>query len=106
MEEHTVAFPPLKEKGLRPNARDGDFNSHFNGVITQNWGLASLSDWWVSDTAGAPKRRRSKKWEELKDKLLHAKKRGKFTVLESRDGFSIDVLYAFFEDGPKDQGHA
>ncbi|MBD5416217.1 MAG: hypothetical protein HDR50_00730 [Desulfovibrio sp.] len=105
MEKYTVAFPNLEEKGLHLNARDSDFSSHFNAIITQNWGLAALSNWWTSDAPGAPKGRGSK-WGLLKEKLLEAKKRGKFTVLKSKNGYSIDVLYAFFEDGPKDQSHA
>lgn len=101
MEQYTVAFPSLVERGLHANAGDSDFSFHFNGIVTQNWGLASLSDWWVSDTPGAPKGRGSK-WAPLKAKLLQAKKRGKVTILKSEKDFRIDVLYAFFEASPKD----
>lgn len=104
MEKYTVASPNLGEKGLHPNAPDSDFFAHFNGIITQNWGLGELSRWWTSEMPGAPKRRGAK-WGLLKEKLLHAKRRGKFTLLQSGNGYSIDVLYAFFEDGPKNQGN-
>lgn len=101
MEKFTVGSANFKEKGLHPNALDSNFSSHFNGIITQNWGLNTLSDWWVND-ADSPKRRGSK-WKELKDKLRLAKIRDKFTVIKSENGYSIDVLYAFFEDRPKEQ---
>lgn len=98
MEKYTIPYPNYNDVGLHQNKQDNDFPCRLNCVITQNWGLRKLSVWWMEDNLEVPQGRRSPVWGHLKAKLLQAKVRDKFTVLKSRNGYNIDVLYAFFID--------
>ena len=108
MEDYTVEIPEIKMSNPESNRADDRFPYRFNMVLTQNWGIRELSDWWRSEDDTHPKRRKSqrlrdgKEWGELKQKLLSAKKRGVIPILKSAPDYNppytIDILYAIFED--------
>ena len=106
MEDFTVASQNNKLSNSEKNWEDGRFPYRFNIILTQNWGLRELSEWWKSENKVQPKRKNSellreaKEWVELKQKLLKAKKRGVISILKSAPNYdySIDVLYAIFKD--------
>lgn len=84
-------------------AGEATFAHHFNIVITQNWGLKELTEWWLEYAPDAPRRRdgdgfrSAEGWKTLKEKLRHdALRRGAVSVLEPGYGYSMDVLYAIF----------
>lgn len=82
-----------------------EFAHHFNIVITQNWGLEELTEWWRDETQIAPRHRGSQNfrtatgWEKLKNKLSNAR-RGVVPVSDLGYGYSVDVLYAILGDSP------
>lgn len=84
---------------------EAEFANHFNIVITQNWGLEELTEWWRDEKQLAPRHRGSLDfrtapgWEKLKNKLCQAR-RGVIPVADLGYGYSVDVLYAIFEDSP------
>lgn len=106
MECCTLAMPDFEMRKPKKNVAVKRFQHRFNIVLTQNWGLVELSEWWGSDKVAAPRRKGSKlarkgeEWVELKDKLLAAQRRGVMSMMESAPGYnySIDVLYAIFVD--------
>lgn len=106
MEKYPVANPKIKMSNPEANWHDSRFPYRFNIVLTQNWGLRELSDWWVSQENDRPKRkgselrRKAEAWEVLKGKLCEAKKRGKMPLLKSDPcyNYTVDVLYAIFAD--------
>lgn len=106
MEDFTVERLDITLSNPERNWEDSRFPYRFNIILTQNWGLMELSRWWDSNEEGTPRNergsgvRRSPKWGELKQKLLKAKKRGVIPILKSAPdcNYSIDVLYAIFND--------
>lgn len=96
MEYYTLTLPDYNLVGLNHNLTDESFPNKYNCIVTSNWGLPSLSNWWIDDSFNIPENRHAAEWNELKEKLLHAEKRGKFTILESRNDWKIDALYAIF----------
>lgn len=106
MEAYSIKIPDNKMSNHENNWDDSRFLYRFNILLTQNWGLRELSDWWVSEEKDRPKRkgselrRKAEAWEVLKGKLCEAKKRGKVTLLKSdpRYNYTVDVLYAIFAD--------
>lgn len=92
-------------------AEDGEaeFANHFNIVITQNWGLEELTEWWREDAQVAPRRKGSNDlrtapgWGKLKKTLCKAR-RGVVPVLDLGYGYSVDVLYAIFGESPEVAG--
>lgn len=96
MERYALPDINFASKGLHMNISEKDFHHRFNCVITQNWGLSTLSQWWIDENMDAPKGRTAADWSVLKEKLLMARKRKKITILKSSNGWEIDALYAIF----------
>lgn len=107
MEKCCVA-PGILRAGQTAQDGDAKFAHQFNVVITQNWGLKELTEWWRDGRLDAPRRRvgngfrSAQGWKDLKAKLRPAR-RGVVSVLEPGYGYSIDVLYAILAHPSLDQ---
>lgn len=106
MEDFTVERLGSALSNPEKNWEDSRFPQRFNIILTQNWGLMELSNWWASKEKGAPKNkrgggvRRAAKWVMLKKKLLEAERSGVIPILKSGPdhNYTIDILYAIFAD--------
>lgn len=84
------------------NAQADDFGHQFHIVITTDWGLHKLSDWWMSKSKYMPNGTmhpdgRTECWIPLNQKLLDAKKCGGLTLLKnSVHDYEVKALYAIF----------
>ena len=95
-----VGFP------LNENMVEESFSHRFNIVITTDWGLSELSEWWTEgvNNQDAPfikgshvTQRNKDSWGPLKNELMLAAKRGKHDMVKNDIGnYSIHALYAIF----------
>ncbi|WP_165079502.1 MULTISPECIES: hypothetical protein [unclassified Desulfovibrio] len=98
-------YPGMRRADQVTDDDEAGFAHHFNIVITQNWGLEELTEWWRDDAQVAPRHkgnndyRTAPGWGKLKETLCNAR-RGVMPVLDLGYGYSIDVLYAIFGDSP------
>lgn len=84
------------------NTQVDHFGHQFHIVITTDWGMPKLSDWWMrkredlADGILYPDGR-TECWSPLKKKLLEAQKCGALTLLKNDEyDYEIKALYAIF----------